>query len=198
MRQMNGLNSGFFLYARREMRLNLAFNTRNAQFFLLLRRVEVQITLHTPPSFTGCFPAECHPSQPCCTKKGAFLPLTCPPTLPFFACMPSFTPEYSQALPATARIRSEPGARFARKPGIQAHSSALEVPGEQLLCTAMTTSATALRRIFSALAVSLPNNVPPCTAVVQLPLPATAVSHEGNTPSYRSSQTAMVGFSASP
>ena len=37
MRQMNGLNSGFFLYARKEMRQNLAFNTRNAQFFLLLR-----------------------------------------------------------------------------------------------------------------------------------------------------------------
>ena len=33
--------------------------------------------------------------------------------------------------------------------------------------------------IFAALAVSLPNNVPPCAAVVQLSLPAIAVTHDG-------------------
>jgi len=42
----------------------------------------------------------------------------------------------------------------------------------------MTTSATALRRILAALAVSLPNNVPPCAAVVQLSLPAIPVAHD--------------------
>ena len=52
-----------------------------------------------------------------------FLPLARPPTLPFFACMPSFTPEYGQSSPAAARIRSEPGARYARNPGIQTHIS---------------------------------------------------------------------------
>ena len=55
-------------------------------------------------------------SKPCCTKKGAFTPLTRPPTLPFFACMPSFTPEYSQSSPAAARIRSDSGGNYARNP----------------------------------------------------------------------------------
>lgn len=115
-------------------------------FSFCCARVEVPITLHTPPSFTGCFPVECHPSQPCCTKKGAFLPLTRPPMLPFFACMPSFTPEYSQSLPAVARIRSDSGGSYAATPASRHIVLPLEAPGVQLLCTAMTTSATALRR----------------------------------------------------
>lgn len=78
-------------------------------------------------------------------KKGAFTPLTRPSTLPFFACKPSFVPEYSQTLPATARIRSESRESFARKPGIQACSSALEASRERRLCAAAPASAAAHR-----------------------------------------------------
>ena len=120
------------------MRLNSAFTALTTRYFCACARVEVQITLHTPPAFTGCFPAECCQVSLAVRKKGAFTPLTRPSTLPFFACKPSFATEYSQTLPATARIRSEFGGSYARKPGIQAHSFALEVPGEQLFCTAAT------------------------------------------------------------
>ena len=106
-------------------------------------------------------------------EKRGFLPLTRPPTLPFFACMPSFTPEYSQSLPAAARIRSEPGESLARKPGIQAYKSAPEALGARLLCAAVC--CWHLRWI-----VCLSSNiVPPCAAVVQLSLPVMAVSHDG-------------------
>ena len=142
-------------------------------FSFCCARVEVLITLHTPPSFTGCFPAKCHLSQPCCTKKGAFLPLTRPPTLPFFACVPSFTPEYRQSLPAAARIRSEPRESLARKPGIQAYKSAPEALGARLLCAAVC-----CRHLRWIVCLSS-NIVPPCAAVVQLSLPVMAVRHDG-------------------
>ena len=167
-------------------------------FSFCCARVEVPITLHTPPSFTGCFPAECHPSQPCCTKKEAFLPLTRPPTLPFFACMPSFTPEYIQALPAAARIRSDSGGSYARNPGIQAHSSALEVPGEQLLCTAATAFSAALSPNVSWIGCLSPNNILLCPIIPRLSLLTMLVHCDGNAPSLRSKQTGMVGFPSSP
>ena len=113
----------------------------------------VPITLHTPLPFTGCFPDRCRPSQPCCTKKGAFTPLTRPSTLPFFACKPSFAPEYSQTLPSTARIRSESGESFAQRPAIQAHNCVPEVPGVRLLCAAVPVLPPRLAGVFAGWAV---------------------------------------------
>ena len=41
----------------------------------LLSWAEVPITLHTLPTFTGCFPARCRPSQPGYVQKSDFFPL---------------------------------------------------------------------------------------------------------------------------
>lgn len=94
MRQMKGLNGSFFLYARVEMRLYSAFTARNTQYFCAYAQVEVQITLHTPPSFTGYFPARCRPSQPCCVQNRGFLPSGHPTTPPFSHTNASFSLNY--------------------------------------------------------------------------------------------------------
>ena len=142
-------------------------------------RVEVQITLHTPPPFTGCFPGECCPSKPSCTKKRGFLSLTRPSMPPFFACKPSFDPEYSQIIPGAAWIRSKSGESFARKPGIQAHSSAMKVPGEQLLCTAATAFSVALSTNVSWISCLLHKSVLLCGVIPRFFPPTIAVCHDG-------------------
>ena len=112
-------------------------------------------------------------------KKGAFTPLTRPSTLPFFACKPSLAPEYSQTLPATARIRSESRESFARKPGIQAHSSGMKVPGEQLLCTAATAFSAALSPNVSWISCLLHKSVLLCGVIPRFSPPTIAVCHDG-------------------
>ena len=119
------------------------------------------------------------PSKPCCTKKGAFTPLTRPSTLPFFACKPSFAPEYSQTLPDTARIRSESRESFARKPGIQAHISVLIVPVVNLLCAAVSTSAAVLRLNGRWISCLPPNSILLCGVIPRLSPPTIPVSHDG-------------------
>ena len=118
-------------------------------------------------------------SKPCCTKKGAFTPLTRPPTLPFFACMPSFAPEYSQSLSAAARIRSESGGSYARKTGIQAYSSGMKVPGEQLLCTAATAFSAALSPNVSWISCLLHKSVLLCGVIPRFSPPTIPVRHDG-------------------
>ena len=179
IRQRNGQESGIFLYAPREMRLNSAFLARSMRITVSASLGDGPITLHTPPPFTGCFPAECCQVSLAVRKKGAFTPLTRSSTLSFFACKPSFAPEYSQTLPATARIRSESGESYARKPGIQAHISVLIVPVVNLLCAAVSTSAAVLRLNGRWISSLPPTIVPSCAAVVQLSLPAMVVSHDG-------------------
>ena len=119
------------------------------------------------------------PSKPCCTKKGAFTPLTRPSTLPFFACMPSFAPEYSHTLPATARIRSESEESYARKPGIQAHISVLIVPVVNLLYAAVSTSAAVLRLNGRWISCLPPNSVLLCGVIPRLSPPTIPVRHDG-------------------
>ncbi len=96
IRHRNGLNNGFFLYARKEMRLNSAFTARNTRLYRLLRRVEVRIALHTPPTFTDCFSARCCPNQPRCVQNRSFSP-SLRPSAPPFAHMIAF---FSLEIPA--------------------------------------------------------------------------------------------------
>ena len=107
IRQRDGQESGIFLYARREMRLNSAFLARSMRITVSASPGDGPITLHTPPTFTGCFHAECCPSKPSCTKKRGFYAPYTPVNATVFRLYALFAPEYSQTLPATARIRSE-------------------------------------------------------------------------------------------
>ena len=93
MRQSGVLKRGFFLYARREMSVDSAFATRSMRLYASASQGDGPITLHTPPSFTGCFPDRCRSSQPCCAQKWGFLPSLRPPAPPFFRMNASFSPE---------------------------------------------------------------------------------------------------------
>ena len=161
------------------MRLNSAFLARSTWITVSASPGDGPITLHTPPTFTGCFHVECCQVSLAVRKKGAFTPLTRPSTLPFFACKLSFAPEYSQTLPATARIRSESGESYARKPGIQAHISVLIVPVVNLLCAAVSTSAAVLRLNGRWISCMPPNSELLCGVIPRLSPPTIPVRHDG-------------------
>lgn len=109
----------------------------------LLPRVEVQITLHTPPSFTGCFPAECRPSQPCCTKKrGFFTPYT-PDNAAVFQRKRLFFHEMLPIFASCCLDEVQVGVCFARRIGIQVHGFVQEALGARLLCAAAPASSAA-------------------------------------------------------
>ena len=89
----------------------------------LLPREMVQITLHTPPSFTGCFPDRCCLSQPCCVQNRGFLPIARPPIPPFarqnaifsLEILPLFARYSPDKVQAQREFRLEtrhPGTRF--------------------------------------------------------------------------------------
>ena len=140
----------------------------------------VPITLHTPLSFTGCFPDRCRPSQPCCAQNRGFLLFLRPPAPPVAHLNASCTPEIQ---PIFARCSPDkPQAPETVSPGAPAskHIVLPWKPQEQG-CSVLLRPLLLLHtaRIPAGSAVSLPNNAPPCAAVVQLSLPATAVSHDG-------------------
>ena len=87
------------------------------------------------------------PSKPALLyeKKGLLRPLHARQHYRSSLVSPLLPLKYSQTLPATARIRSESRESFARKPGIQACSSALEASRERRLCAAAPASAAAHR-----------------------------------------------------
>ena len=161
------------------MRLNSAFLARSMRITVSASLGDGPIILHTPPTFTGRFPAECCQVSLAVRKKGAFTPLKRPSTLPFFACKPSFAPEYSQIIPGAARIRSKSGESFSRKPGIQAHSSGMKVPGEQLLCTAATAFSAALSPNVSWISCLLHKSVLLCGVIPRFSPPTIPVRHDG-------------------
>lgn len=145
----------------------------------LLPREMVQITLHTPPSFTCCFSDRCRPSQlRCPRKKGLFTPYT-PTDTAFFLSKPSFSSEYLQSSPGAARIRHAPRESYARNPGIQAHGSGQEALGARLLCTAVSASVAAYCQHICWIVCLSSNIVPPCPAVVRLSLLTILVNHDG-------------------
>ena len=145
----------------------------------LLPREMVQITLHTPPTFTGCFHAECCPSKPSCTKKRGFYAPYTPVNATVFRLYALFAPEYSQTLLAVAWIRSEFGESYARKPGIQAHISVLIVPVVNLLYAAVSTSAAVLRLNGHWISCLPLNSVLLCGVIPRLSLPTIPVRHDG-------------------
>ena len=111
-------------------------------------------------------------------KKGLFVPYT-PVNATVLRLYALFAPEYSQTLLAAAWIRSEFGGSYARKPGIQAHSSGMKVPGEQLLCTAATAFSAALSPNVFWISCLLHKSVLLCPIIPRLSLLTIAVRHDG-------------------
>ena len=137
----------------------------------------VQITLHTPPSFTCCFSDRCRPSQlHCPQKKGLFTPCT-PTDTAFFLSKPSFSSEYLQSSPGAARIRHAPRESYARNPGIQAHGSGQEALGARLLCTAVSASVAAYCQHICWIVCLSSNIVPPSYGCPCSPSLSTMMEH---------------------
>ena len=119
------------------------------------------------------------PSKPCCTKKRSFYAPYTPINTIALRLYDLFAPEYSQTLRATARIRSESGESFARRPDIQAHISVLIVPVVNLLCAAVSTSAAVLRLNGRWISCLPPNSVLLCGVIPRLSPPTISVRHDG-------------------